>query len=103
MEKTLARALYKLMKIGETYSTADIRRLLGDDYYKYIPEDMHPFQPNSKPVNIVITKELWKIVNQGYAKTYTVKELLPVIRGIKFGTKPTCYQSYNIRYWVRTK
>ena len=42
MEKTLARAIYKMMEVGKEYTSSDLSRLIGDDYYKYIPEDMQP-------------------------------------------------------------
>ena len=42
MEATMARAIYKHMEIGKADSTADLSRLIGDDYYKYIPVHQHP-------------------------------------------------------------
>lgn len=103
MEKTLARAIYKAMEIGEAYTTSELRELIGDDYYKYIPIDMQPGQEHGVPVNQKISSEMWKVVNAGYAKTYTSEEDLPIVRGLRFGAKPKAYQHYKFRYWVRIK
>lgn len=110
MEKTLAREIYKRMEIGKPYTSMDLRKLLrawdeGDDvtytpdlYYRHIPAELH-----GKDVRKVIAAEMWKVVNAGYAKTYIKKESLPILRGLRYGAEPTCYQEYTIRYWVRVK
>ena len=103
MEKTMARAIYKKMEIGKAYTTSELFDLIGDDYYKYISARMQPGQMNGRPVNTVVSKEMWKVVNTGYAKTYTQVERLPLVRGLKYGVTPTCFQEYTMRYWVRTK
>lgn len=103
MEKTLARAIYKAMEIGKPYTTSELFRLVGDDYFKYVPVDMHPFQANGKPVNTIISNEMWKVVRTGYAKTYKQDESLAILAGVKFGSKSKSYQTYTMRYWVRTK
>lgn len=103
MEKTLARAIYKKMEIGKEYTTSDLFNLIGDDYYKYISRDMQPFQTNGKPVNAIISSEMWKVVNSGYATTKVCEEELPLVRGLKFGSKPTAFQKYTFRYWVRVR
>ncbi len=103
MEKTLARAIYKKMEIGKAYTTTQLRDLIGDAYYEYVPVTMHPGQPMGQPVNRVVTREMWKTVNAGYVKTYTNEETLALVRGLRFGAKPTSYQTYATRYWVRLK
>lgn len=103
MEKTLARAIYKKMIIGETYTTTQLRNLIGDDYYKYVPLAMHPGQPAGQPGARVVAREMWKTVKAGYVRTYTGEETLPLVRGLRFGSKPTSYQTYTVRYWVRLK
>ena len=103
MEETLARAIYKRMEIGREYSTRDLSRLIGDDYYKYIPANKHPGQPDGMPVNKGISNEMRKVVNAGFAKTYTAQETFGNVRGLKFGTDPKSFTTYNLRYWVRTK
>lgn len=103
MEKTLARALYKHMELGKTYSTRDLCRLIGDDYYKYIPAENHPNQPHGFPMAVGVTREMWKVVTAGFAKTYTGTESVGIVRGLKFGTKPTAFDQYTARYWIRTK
>ena len=99
----MARAIYKLMEIGRVYSTADLSRLIGDDYYKYIPVIQHPGQPDGMPVNKGISNEMWKVVNAGFAKTYTAQETIGNVRGLKFGTAPKSFATYTARYWVRTR
>lgn len=37
MEKTMAREIYKSMKIGKLYTTSDLFKLIEDNYYQYIP------------------------------------------------------------------
>lgn len=103
MEKTMARAIYKQMEIGKAYTTTELFELIEDDYYKYIPTWLQPGQPNGKPVNAVVSSQMWKVVNAGYAYTYTEEVSLPLVKGLKHGTTPTCFQKYTMRYWVRTK
>ena len=103
MEATMARAIYKQMEIGKAYSTSDLSSLIGDDYYKYIPVNQHPGQPDGMPVNKCISNEMWKVVNSGFAKTYTEQETIGNVRGLKFGTAPKSFTTYTARYWVRTK
>ncbi|MBR5874498.1 MAG: hypothetical protein IKY90_07200 [Oscillospiraceae bacterium] len=98
MEKTMARAIYKLMEIGKPYTSMQLRDLLGDDYYKYIPVEMQ-----GKDVRKIVNAEMWKVVNSGYARSYTEQENLAIVRGIRYGSKPTAFQSYTFRYWVRLK
>lgn len=98
MEKTMARAIYKLMEIGEPYTTLDLSRLLGDDYYKYIPVELQ-----GKHVGKIISAEMWKVVKTGYARTYTEQETLGNVRGLRYGTAPKSFTTYTLRYWVRTK
>lgn len=103
MEKTLAREIYKKMEIGKEYATADLLRLVGDDYYKIVPVECHPFQPNGKSAYKVVADEMWKVVKSGFARTHKADETVGNVRGLKFGTKPTSYTTYSVRYWVRTK
>ena len=103
MEATMARAIYKQMEIGKAYSTGDLSRLIGDDYYKYIPVNQHPGQPDGYTVSKGISDEMWKVVNAGFAKTYTKKETLANVRGLKHGATPKSFTDYTIRYWVRTR
>jgi hypothetical protein len=103
MEKTLARAIYRKMVIGKEYTTSELLNLIGDDYYKIVPAEIHPFQPNGKPINRVISEEMWKVVNSGFAKTYKSEENLPNIAGLKYHSKPTSFTTYSFRYWVRVK
>lgn len=99
MEKTMARAIYKLMEIGKPYSTTDLFNLLDDDYYKYIPVEMQ-----GKDVRKIVSSEMWKVVNSGYARTYTEQETLELVRGIRFGSnRHGDAQTYTFRYWERTK
>ena len=103
MEATMARAIYKQMEIGKAYSTRELSRLIGDDYYKYIPVNQHPGQPDGLPVNKGISNEMWKVVNARFAKTYTAQETIGNVRGLKFGTATKSFTTYTARYWVRTK
>ena len=103
MEKTLAREIYKKMEIGKEYATADLLRLVGDDYYKIVTVEFHPFQPNGKSAYKVVADEMWKVVKSGFARTHKADETVGNVRGLKFGTKPTSYTTYSVRYWVRTK
>lgn len=103
MEKTLARAIYKRMEIGREYKTSELCDLIDDVYYSYVPRDMWPFQENGKSWLTVVSGEMWKIVKAGYATTHKKNMSLPIVRGIRFGSKPTCYHDYTIRYWKRIK
>lgn len=98
MEKTMARAIYKCMEIGKPYTTRELFDMLGDDYYKYIPVELQ-----GKSVNKIVSAELWKVVKAGYAKTYTDEEVLPLVKGLRYGTTPTCFNTYNFRYWTRVR
>ena len=51
MEATMARAIYKQMEIDKAYTTRELSRLIGDDYYTYIPVNQHPGQPDGYPVS----------------------------------------------------
>lgn len=103
MEATMARAIYKKMEIGKAYTTSELSRLIGDDYYKYIPANRHPGQPDGMPVTKGISAEMWNIVKAGYAKTYTEQESIGNVRGLKFGTATKSFTTYTARYWVRTR
>ena len=103
MEATMARAIYKQMEIGKSYTTRELSRLIGDDYYKYIPVNQHPGQSDGMPVNKGISNEMWKVVNSGFAKTYTAQETIGNVRGLRFGTAPKSFTTYTARYWVRTR
>ena len=103
MEATMARAIYKQMEIGKEYSTRDLSRLIGDDYYKYIPVNQHPGQPDGYPVSKGISAEMWKVVKAGFAKTYTQEDCFGNVRGLRFGTAPKSYTTFTARYWVRTR
>lgn len=103
MEKTLARAIYKRMEIGKEYTTRELSRLIGDDYFEIIPVNQHPGQPDGMPVSKMISAEMWKVVKAGFARTYTGQETLANVRGLKFGSTPKSFTTYNFRYWVRTK
>lgn len=46
---------------------------------------------------------MWKVVKTGYARTYTEKETLANVRGLRYGAKPTSFTDYKFRYWVRVK
>lgn len=97
-EKTMARAIYKRMEIGEAYTSMQLRDLLGDEYYGYIPVELH-----GKDVRKIVASEMWKVVKAGYAKTEVKEETYPIVRGIRKGSMPTAYQTYTVRYWTRIK
>ena len=103
MEATMARAIYKQMEIGKEYSTRDLSSLIGDDYYKYIPANQHPGQPDGYPVSKGISAEMWKVVKAGFANTYTKEDSFGNVRGLRFGTAPKSYTTFTARYWVRTR
>lgn len=103
MEATMARAIYKQMEIGKEYSTRDLVRLIADDYYKYIPVNQHPGQPDGMPVSKGVSSEMWKVVKAGFAKTYTKEDCFGNVRGLRFGTAPKSYTTFTARYWVRTR
>lgn len=98
MEKTMARAIYKAMKIGEEYTTRDLLKLLGDNYYEYLPVEQHCENHLRH-----ISDEMWKVVKAGFAKTYIRDEILFNVRGLRFGAKPTSSTTYKARYWVKTR
>lgn len=98
MEKTMARAIYKKMEIGKAYTTTQLRDLLGDDYYKYIPVELQ-----GKDVRKIVAAEMWKVVNTGYAQTWLDTEKLAMVKGLRYGATPKCYREYTMRYWMRTK
>ena len=97
-EATVARAIYKRMEIGKAYTSHELFNLLGDEYYAYIPVELQ-----GKDVRKIVAAEMWKVVKTGYAKTEVKEETLPVVRGIRYGSKPTSYQTYTVRYWTRIK
>lgn len=103
MEKTLAREIYKRMEIGKAYTTSDLFELIGDDYYKMIPMNQHPGQPDGMPVNKMISSEMWKVVKSGYATTCTEEENLANVRGLRYGTTPKSFTTYKFRYWTRIR
>ena len=97
MEKTMARAIYKKMAIGQWYTSYELYRLVEDDY-----------PPTGKDVRKVVAAEMWKIVNAGYADTKLDSETYPIVRGLRRNVKnrdwskvPT--QTYTTRYWRRLK
>lgn len=92
MEQTMARAIYKAMKIGEKYTSYELYKLVEDEY-----------PATGEDVRKVVSREMWKVVNAGYAKTFKKTESLPIVRAIRYGSAPTSYQTYTIRYWIRTK
>ena len=98
MEKTLAREIYKAMETGKPYTTSDLFRLIEDVYYQHIPAELQ-----GKNVNKIVSEEMWKIVKTGYARTYTEKETLANVRGLRYGSKPTSFTEYTFRYWLRIK
>nr|DAU29368.1 MAG TPA: hypothetical protein [Caudoviricetes sp.] len=99
MEKTLAQAIWRRMEIGKTYTTTELFDLLTEtEYYNHIPVELQ-----GKNVNKIIANEMWKVVKAGYAKTYTSKEDLANVKGIRFGTAPKSYTTYTFRYWIRLK
>lgn len=98
MEKTLARAIWRQMEIGKTYTTTELFKLIETEYYSYIPVELQ-----GKNVNRIIANEMWKVVKAGYARTYTSKEKLPNIKSLRYGTTPKSYTTYTFRYWVRLK
>lgn len=98
MEKTMARAIYKMMEVGKPYTTRNLYDMLGDDYYKYIPVELQ-----GKDVRKIVSAEMQKVVKTGYARTYTEKETLANVRGLRYGATPTSSTEYTIRYWIRTK
>lgn len=99
MEKTMARAIYKRMEIGKEYTTTQLFNLLSEkEYYSFIPLELH-----GKDVRKVVSGEMWKVVKAGYARTFTKDETLPILRGVRHGTKPTSFETYKFRYWVRLK
>lgn len=97
-EATMARAIYKRMEIGKAYTSSELFDLLGDEYYGYIPVALQ-----GKDVRKIVAAEMWKVVNAGYAKTEVKEETLPIVRGIRYGSKPNSFQTYSVRYWTRIK
>ena len=100
MGKTLAREIYKKMRIGNRYTTSELFDLIGEDtYYKHIPVELQ-----GKDVRKIISAEMWKVVKAGYATTCTEQEELELVRGIRFGSRRHVpLQTYTFRYWTRTK
>lgn len=98
MEKTMARAIYKLMEIGKPYTTIELYDLIGYDYYKYIPVEMQ-----GKDVRKIVSAEMWGVVKAGYATTHIEQETVGNVRGLRYGAKPTSFTTYTLRYWVRTR
>ena len=103
MEKTLARAIYKQMEIGTWYTSMELYNLLGDDYYKYIPTELQ-----GKDVRKICAREMFKVVDAGFATTKIETETYHIVRGLRHGVKnrdwskvPT--QTYTVRYFMRTK
>lgn len=103
MAKTLAQLIYYKMEIGKEYTTSQLSRLIGDEYYNYIPKEEQPNQPNGYPITRKIASEMWKVVKSGYATTRSGTETVADVRGLKFGTKPKSYTTYKVRYWTRLK
>lgn len=103
MEKTLAREIYKRMELGKEYTTSALFDLVEDVYYKHIDKEMYPGQRHGKPVNAIISSEMWKVVKFGYADTWVKEETLALVRGLKFGSKSTASHIYKFRYWKRVK
>ena len=123
MEKTLAREIYKRMEPGKKYKTREILDMLGDTFYLFQPEfrgwdayqdwtDMEDYQQKEAELEKMrrrgITKELWQIVNAGYAATEIVEETFYIVRGLRYHAPnrdwskvPT--RSYMTRYWWRTR
>ena len=99
MEKTMARAIYKRMEVGKAYTTYELFKLLPEEeYYSFIPVEMQ-----DKDVRKVVSAEMWKVVNTGYAKTHTEIKELPIVRGLRYGAEPKSFTAYTIRYWVRVR
>lgn len=100
MEKTMARAIYKKMEIGKEYTTYDLKRLIGDDYYEYIPVELQ-----GKDVRKIIASEMWNVVNAGYAKTFIRNTEYCNARGLRRGVKPNPnrFTTCPTRYWTRVK
>ena len=97
MEKTLAREIYKRMEIGKQYTTMELFNLLSEsEYYGLIPAEMQ-----GKDVRKVVAAEMWKVIRAGYATTHTSCESLPNVRGLRYGSKPSSFTTYTIRYWIR--
>lgn len=97
MEKTMARAIYKKMVVGQRYTSYELYRLVEDDY-----------PPTGKDVRKVVAAEMWKIVNTGYADTKLESDTYHIVRGLRRNVKnrdwskvPT--QTYTTRYWRRLK
>lgn len=102
MEKTLARMIYKRMKIGERYSSRELYDLLDEEeYYDFIYANAPELY--GKDIRKVVSSEMWKVVNAGYATTHTEQATLANIRGLRKGATPTSYTTYTIRYWVRVR
>ena len=89
---TMARAIYKKMKLGEAYTSSELYRLVEDEY-----------PATGEDVRKVVAREMWKVVNAGYATTGLKIEKLANVRGLKFGSCPTSYTTYTIRCWKRIK
>ncbi len=97
MEKTMARAIYKKMVIGKAYRSYDLYKLVEDDY-----------PATGEDVRKVVAREMWRVVNAGYADTYIQEESYHSVRGLRYhkpdrdwSKVPT--RTYSIRYWIRTK
>ena len=103
MEKTLAREIYKKMEIDRIYTTSELFRLVEDSYYQIVPQKNWPSQSEGMPVNTMISNEMWKVVEAGYATTWKDTQTLANVRGLRYGSIPTSYTNYNFRYWKRIK
>lgn len=94
MEKTVARALYKEMALGQEYSTQEIIEIAKK---LWLPSN------EEQDLKKAINKALWKIVNSGYAITQKRQVEMSWIRGCQFGGTKVVKQEYTIRYWIRIK
>lgn len=96
---TLARMIYKKMEVGKQYTTTELFDLLSEsEYYSLIPVEMQ-----GKDVRRIVSAEMWKAVKAGYATTHTSHESLQNVRGLRYGSKPSSFTTYTIRYWIRKK
>lgn len=93
---TMARAIYRAMEVGKEYTTSEIKELARN--IEFLPWD-----EDTDDWNKAIPKNLWKMVNTGYAVTRMAQETMGSIRGCQFGGTKVVYTTYNMRYWKRIK
>ena len=92
--ETMARAIYKKMELNKPYTSSELYNLVRDEY-----------PATGEDVRKVVAREMWKVVNAGYAKTYKSDEQFYNVRGTRVGSpiQDDRWMIYSVRYWVRVR